>query len=979
MKNKLTILFLLLHVYMLHAINVYTLPENVNGIKNPITSLNGTWQFQFSPQDKWENVTVPGELSMQGYAIKHNQIYKYQKEISIPKDFQGKVVILRFDGVYSYAKLWINDKFISEHYGGFTRWENDITSHILFNQKNKITLEISDLKDDISYGSGYAHHPIGGILRDVSLYAIPHNYITNFNVQTQLNEHYSNATLNIEYTLSNNSDIEYSLTSPDGQVVNMSKNIFHGHKGGNINKISLQDPVLWDAEHPNLYKLKVKIKNRRDSYSFTQEIGIREIIIKEKQVLVNGKPIKLRGANRHDVHPLLGRTTTVKLDSLDAVLLKNANMNFVRTSHYPPSENFIRFCNRIGLYVECETAVCFIDNGRNNEYAPANFQNDTLYTSKYLSQLKEMILSYRTHPSILMWSIGNESIYGKNFQESYDLTKKMDPTRPVIFSYPGTVDKEQKAFDIVSMHYPGCDGNMNQKNYSVSNFQDATKPVLFDEWAHLPCYTYETLQTDPNIRDFWGITINKLWENIFDTEGGLGGAIWCFVDDVFMLPKQTKGDPWWKRLKEANKPQNIHGSATGYGEWGVVDIWRRKKPEFWNAQKAYSPIRVLKTNFSNYYENSNIILPIYNRFDHTNLKEIIIKVSYKDKTKTISTNIPPHTKGLLVVPNMGWKSEDSFIIEFLYRNGNIIDIEHITLGNRKECPINFIDSHSEKLQIVDNARYLIIKGKHFNIPINKSTGLMEFATSNGDTIIDKGPLLHMNLIPNHKTIFLPNENKEKVTINQDEWKLKNLIYKKVENDINIEIDGCYKNIQLSIQMNISPTGIIDFTYFTEGEKHGWIKESGLKFYVSDSFNQLSWKRSGFWTYYPQWAYSGTEGQIELYNKHFTPYRNEPQSSWNLDTHNYFYYGDKGSYINNPLTNQAKGMKENIYMYKLDSPNSSLIVLSQNADLSCRINKNINNQLILYINNQCDYPELLFWNYSRFLDSSPIYGRIRIKF
>lgn len=170
---------------------------------------------------------------------------------------------------------------------------------------------------------------------------------------------------------------------------------------------------MWDAEHPHLYKLQVSVEADGESYSFEREIGFRKIEIKGDRMLVNGKQVKLRGACRHDIHPTLGRVSTAETDSLDALLFKRANMNFVRTSHYPPTERFLKYCDRTGIYVECETAVCFVDTHRQKNYAPARSQDDPLFTDNYLNQLEEMVNTARSHTSVLFWSIGNESVYGK--------------------------------------------------------------------------------------------------------------------------------------------------------------------------------------------------------------------------------------------------------------------------------------------------------------------------------------------------------------------------------------------------------------------------------------------------------------------------------------------------------------------------------------------------------------------------------------
>lgn len=198
----------------------------------------------------------------------------------------------------------------------------------------------------------------------------------------------------------------------------------------------------------------------------------------------------------------------------------------------------------------------------------------------------------------------------------------------------------------------------------VRNFEGYGLPVLFDEWAHPACYTYATLQEDPNIREFWGISLDKMWSGLFETSGGLGGAIWGYVDETFMVPEMKEGEPYWKTFAKTTKPDGFQGECVGYGEWGIVDVWRREKPEFWSTKKAYSPVRILKTEFPDYEPGTPLVLPVFNRFDHTDLAEIRIEYTFKGETKPLSLELSPHGKGSLLLPGDGWKPGDRILVEF---------------------------------------------------------------------------------------------------------------------------------------------------------------------------------------------------------------------------------------------------------------------------------------------------------------------------
>ncbi|MCK5776254.1 MAG: beta-galactosidase, partial [Bacteroidales bacterium] len=334
-------------------------------------------------------------------------------------------------------------------------------------------------------------------------------------------------------------------------------------------------------------------------------------------------------------------------DLKDVLLAKEANINFIRTSHYPPTKRFVEYCDQYGIYLEDETAVCFIASFRKNS-TPKH--SEAVFENRYISQLKEMLNAHRNHPSVIIWSIGNESTYNQNFQKSYEYLKKADTTRPVIFSYPGTVVKGNKCFDLLSFHYPNLAGvtatgwGANKDHqYVEHDFESDTIPVLYDEWAHVACYNYTTLLNDPNVRDFWGKSLDEMWERSYNSEGALGGAIWGMVDEVFLLPENVSLDNSDQRVEIMPRENSL---ATGYGEWGIFDVWRRKKPEFWNTKKAYSPAKILLNKLPYPVEGKDLLIPVQNRFNHTNFNEIDIKWSYKNKSGKIEgVDILPRQQG----------------------------------------------------------------------------------------------------------------------------------------------------------------------------------------------------------------------------------------------------------------------------------------------------------------------------------------------
>ena len=970
----------------------YPVLQELAGVETPAVLLSGTWQFQYSPDSKWDKIQVPGEPAMQGYAIEHDKPFTYRKSFTVPADYAGKHTILRFDGVYSHARLFVNGTFVREHHGGFTRWETDVTPFVRPGKKNEIRLEVTDRLDDISYASGYAHHPIGGILRDVTLFALPETCLYDFYAETHLDAAYEDAVLKIGYSspVAGGAEVAYTLTEPSGRRYPLVQSRFPLEEGGNMNELPVKNPLKWDAEHPNLYTLTITLsKDGKEIGRFDRRIGFRDVKIEKDRMLVNGMPVKLRGACRHDIHPTLGRTTTAELDSLDVILFKRSNMNFVRTSHYPPTERFLEYCDRYGIYVESETAVCFVDTYRQKNYAPGKTQDSAEFTPRYLSQCREMVKSFRSHPSILFWSIGNESVYGTNFQQCWDWVKATDKTRPVIFSYPGSVGEKKPVYDILSMHYQDVNGNLNQWNRSTHGFQGEGIPALFDEWAHPACYTYATLQEDPNIREFWGHSIERMWSGLFDAPGGLGGAIWGYVDETFMLPEPKVGTAFWKEFARTAKPEDYQGKCVGYGEWGIVDVWRREKPEFWATKKAYSPVRLMTTEVASFLSGQRLLLPLYNRFDHTDLDEIKIRYTYKGVEKELpAPSIAPHQKGLLVIPAEAWEEGELLSICFYTATGELLDAEQVSLGS--DYHVRLADSEASPvngvLQVEETAGMMTIKGDGFEIPFSKETGLISNATSKGQVIIEKGPFLHLDINLNHLTGAEVRKSARKFLTSDSDWKKQSLTYTRKEGAVEVALSGFYQDVQTDILIRISPAGEMNVSYVVAGQPNGYLRETGLSFYLPERLDYLQWERKGMWSCYPEGAFAGNTGETSLYNPKQVRYGENPAQPWSADTHNYYYWADAGANCDCPLTQMAKGMKENIYRYTLSAtgvkagPHAArLTVCSPDASLACRTSKRGDGQLMLYINNRWDYPEIAWGNYCKTLEAVPCYGEMKIRF
>lgn len=960
----------------------YEKPAKVMNVKNHVLDLNGKWSLQLSPRSKWVNITVPGEVVMQGYGVRHDEPVVYRREFHVPSDFRGNTAVLRFDGVYSYARLYVNNHFVREHRGGFTRWDTDISKYIKAGKKNEIRLEVIDPVEEISYASGYAHHPVLGILRDVSLMALPADNIVNLQVDAGLDSAFVNGMLrlNFDYTGKSDAAIAGKLLSTDGaKVFNFSKEVTPGENGFSFD---IKNPQKWDAEHPRLYGLELSLVSGGDTLCvIRKKVGFRTIKVEGNRLLVNGRPVKLRGACRHDIHPALGRATDAETDLSDALLFKEANMNFVRTSHYPPNERFASICDSLGIYIECENAVCFVNTHRQKNYAPGATQNDRAFTEQYLGQTREMVSTFASHPSVLFWSIGNESTYGSNFQKSHDLVRSLDSTRPVIFSYPGSQnDSLPPVYDLLSMHYNDVYGNLWQWGKHTSHFEGEGKPAIFDEWAHPACYTYSTLQKDPGIREFWGKSLDMMWDGVYTHPGALGGAVWCYSDERFEIPDLKTGDAFWQEFAHTSKPEGFRGKCVGYGDWGIVDIWRRKKPEFWSTKKAYSPVRVEHDRelFAN--PSTPVTMTVRNRFDHTDLSEITAHYSYKDVSGTASLdNASPHSAAVMTVPALDWGKDSELCVWFSDKWGNDTIDSYVFAVNptaESNAATGYIDG--KILEVTESGRHFVIDGNGFEVRFNAATGLFGAYVS-GNQVIAEGPWLNADINYNHLTGAEVRKISNNLVINPCDWKVDNAAIERVNESVILKAAGKYGEVSFSYTATVNSDATITIAYTTDSLPDGYLRETGLQFRLPASMEQLSYKRRGYWDSYPADAMSSNQAKLQIYGRNQASYRVRPENSWSLDSKDYYYWADKGAAVDNPLNFAAKSMKENIYFYKLTAQSGAgICVVSPDASVSCRLNNDSGNGTIMYVDNKWDYPEIAWGNYCKAASPLPCHGSVTIR-
>jgi hypothetical protein len=340
----------------------------------------------------------------------------------------------------------------------------------------------------------------------------------------------------------------------------------------------------------------------------------------------------------------------------DAQLFKEANVNYIRTSHYPPAEEFISLCDSIGLFVECESPLCWVGHGANPHWNTAD-PHDLNLLNIIRREVLETVAQYRNHPSIIIWSMANESNWGPVWESILAELNKIDPTRPVSFhdqAYGSYNNAGSMDCQIAVFHYPGPVGPDVARRFD--------RPLLFGEYCHLNCYNRQEIVADPGVRDDWGRGLEPMVENMYNSQGCLGGALWSGIDDAFYLPS---------------------GKLVGYGEWGPIDGWRRPKPEYWHMKKAYSPVRIWVNNLLLPKIGQSIRIPVENRCLFSNLNELSFQWKLGSKKGIVTVWADPGQTGIL-----------SITMDQAPKDGDELEISIFSPMNYKSIPSWYPRAHA---------------------------------------------------------------------------------------------------------------------------------------------------------------------------------------------------------------------------------------------------------------------------------------------
>ncbi len=657
-------------------------------------SLNGTWRFKWVAGAKeadafrwffedgfdssgWDTIAVPSNWALLGYEdprwVDGSPAEGfYFRTFAVPQEASGRRVVLHFGGVWVSAEVWLNGQALGRHDSGFTPFAFDITAALKPGEQNilavRVRQQIPALQFKFDANDDWA---LAGIYRDVWLEFMPKDmYIAAVEVETDFDAMFRDTDLEARvfitrfdedadyFAPSSPFEIRAILYDPNGKEVTRASQIatINNAHNGNAFPLSLhvKSPAPWTAETPTLYRLVVElIRDGRTTHTWQDKVGFREVSTTGGVLRVNGLAVKLRGVARHDEHPDVGRATRREHWLQDIKLMKAANMNAVRTAHYPPAEGFIRLCDEMGLYVIDEIPLGF---------AGERMDNPIFAAGMYL-RIHETIRRDRNRPSVIVWSFGNEDPLTALHLAGLRAIKGLDKTRPVLLPFRAERDLPDEV-DILAPHYWLAVNNDRLAGNS-------TRPVITTEFTHAL-----------GRRDFG--EFEQRWQALIQHPSGAGGMIWLWADEGLRRP--IDGRPVYHPMEDKDKyerkdgsliresdagPGEIYDTHGNWGADGIVDADRTPQRDYWEAKAVYAPVEVVHDRIAFKPGQERVFIDIRNGYDFLDLSTVtlswrLFRNAEQLDSGTTRLAAPPHATATLEIPTTAIKADDSEAVYYIH-------------------------------------------------------------------------------------------------------------------------------------------------------------------------------------------------------------------------------------------------------------------------------------------------------------------------
>jgi beta-galactosidase len=757
---------------------------------------------------------------------------------------------LHFAGVKSAFYVWINGKKVGYSQGSMTPAEFNITTFIEEKKENIIAVEVYRWSDG-SYLEDQDMWRFSGIFREVYLYSTPNLHIRDFYLRSELGENYKNAEFNINVKLKNYSNVNYQNHSLEVQIKDKDKkelvtenltSDIDSIEAGEEKIINLSqfilNPKKWSAEIPYLYSVFINLKDHNGTILESQlcRFGFRKIEITEKgEFRINGKVTIFKGVNRHEHDPDGGRAISVKRMEEDIKLLKQINVNAVRTSHYPNHPKWYDLCDEYGLYVLDENNL---ESHGLRDVLPTS---DPDWTEACIDRMVSMVERDKNHPSVIMWSLGNEAGFGENFKIMKTRTLEIDQTRPI--HYEG--DYRQEISDVASnMYFPPQKVERMAKR-AIRRKKDKIKPIMWCEYAHA---------MGNSLGNFFKYT--ELFEKYPHI---IGGFIWDFIDQG-LRKKDEKGEEFWAYGGDFGDEPNDKNFCIN----GIVMPDRNPNPTLYEVKKLYQNIEIIP------FDIEKGLFDIKNKYQFHNLDFVKIawellengNIIQSGNLKTLSVN--PNQKGRFLIkfedPEIKENTEYHLTVRCLLKKDQswakedyLLAWEEFKLPRLSKKKTKDI-SQTKVLQLKESSGSFKINGENFEINISKKTG---YLTSYKCKSIE---LIHSPLKPNFWRA--PTDN-DLAQIDEDfagasslgidySWKdlmkRSKLVRSKAEKiqDNHLKIWSHFKtpNSEKELEVNYQVLGdgnIIISMKFTPKKE---MVRFGMQFKTAKEFNKMTWFGKG---------------------------------------------------------------------------------------------------------------------------------------
>ena len=585
-------------------------------------SLNGTWNLKVVHEittnrtvpaldSSWGSIPVPGCWEVYGfcepkYDYPDSLTGYYRTEFSVPAEWKGQRIVLRFDGVLRGYDLWINDQLVGTWESGYNTCLFDITPYIKKKGPQQLSMRVYSRFKGYEFDC-FDDWATMGIFRDVTVFAVPDIHLSDLTVNTRMN---GEVTVNTEVAnATKHTKTEFELLDAQGKVVLKENGI-------------VAQPHLWTAETPYLYTLKVYVKEKgKTLQTFTQKIGIKELTIERKILKLNGQPIKLRGVNAHSTDPQTVKVISDSLTLKDMRMMKEASVNYMRLSHYPREPRFYELADSLGFYLVSEVPF-----GYGDKHLGSRSYQDILKTRALATVTRD-----KNHPSVLVWSVGNENPLPQTCVEVGDYVGQLDPSRPYCYPQVGSYFRRfwenQKDEDKAAGRHPfPSKAPIYAPHYPTTGqiggfYQHLDRPVIFTEYCHTLGISFEDH--------------DRQWEIIERTPGIAGGSVWEWADQGMpfsLIPTSSSAQPNRTLPQERNNEgrsrygfeERVFTAPDGgfemYGNKGTDGLLyadRTPLPNYYELQHNYARAFVRSVNC----DSVAVGLTLCNRYDFLNLKD----------------------------------------------------------------------------------------------------------------------------------------------------------------------------------------------------------------------------------------------------------------------------------------------------------------------------------------------------------------------